>query len=200
MTIRRLLLAAVAAAGISFAASAAQADIINFDALPDGHAADPLVLPGATFTAVEGFNYIASGGLCASITAADPANCSKLLQVDFDAPSSAISFTFFGNNQRTVGADIGDVLVFHGGSLLGLVNLLVVDDSGGTRDLVSLGGFSDVTRLVISSTDFGGLLYDDFAFTSEAGVPEPMSWALMILGFGVAGGMLRRRSSGLRAV
>ena len=89
--------------------------------------------------------------------------------------------------------------VFNGGTLLGTQGVLVVDGSATTPDLLTLSGFSDVTRLVISSFDFNGVVYDDFTFDKipiprDGGVPEPAGWALMILGFGLVGGALRRRS------
>jgi len=190
---REFALAAVAALGVVAASGAAQATVIDFDALPGGVAGDPLVLPGATFTALGGFNVIASGGLCTSLVTTDAANCSPTLQVDFDQASSGLSFKFFANNEKTVGADIGDVQLFGGAVLLGTVNLTVIDDTSATRDLVDLAGFSGVTRLLISSTDFGGVLYDDFTFTADSAVPEPATWALMIAGFGLAGASVRRR-------
>ena len=190
---RKLALAAVAALGIVATSGAASADVIDFNALPDGAAGDPLVLPGATFTALGGFNVIAVGGLCTSLSAANSFNCSPDLQVDFDQASSGLSFSFFANNEHTIGADIGNVAIFSGATLLGTLDLIVLDDSGGTRDLVALLGYSAVTRLVISSTDFGGVLYDDFSFTADAGVPEPGAWALMIGGFAMTGSALRRR-------
>jgi hypothetical protein len=39
-----------------------------------------------------------------------------------------------------------------------------------------------------------------FTQTVNPGVPEPASWALMITGFGMAGGMLRRRRTAVAAV
>ncbi|WP_293679014.1 PEPxxWA-CTERM sorting domain-containing protein [uncultured Phenylobacterium sp.] len=188
---RKLALAAIAALGLAAASGAAQADVINFDALPAGAAGDPLVLPGATFTAIGGFNVISStGSLCTSPDAATVFNCAQTLQVDFDQASSGLSFNMSGINEDTIGADVGDVQIYGGAALLGTVNLIVIDSIG--KDLVELTGFSGVTRLVISSTDFGGVLYDDFTFTPNA-VPEPSTWALMIGGFGLAGAALRRR-------
>lgn len=56
----------------------------------------------------------------------------------------------------------------------------------------ALGQFSGV------ATDGGDLTFfssSDVRFSSVVGViPEPSSWALMIAGFGLAGGMLRRRA------
>jgi hypothetical protein len=191
---RKLGLAAIAALGLVATSGAARADVIDFNALPTGAAGDPLVLPGATFTALGGFNVIAVGGLCTSLSADNSFNCSPDLQVDFDQASSGVSFSFFANNEHTIGADIGDVSIFSGATLLATLDLIVLDASGATRDLVALLGYSDVTRLLVSSTDFGGVLYDDFTFTPGGAVPEPGAWALMIGGFAVAGTALRRRT------
>ena len=85
--------------------------------------------------------------------------------------------------------------IFSGASLLGVVNLLVTDAGPFTKDPVSLAGFTNVTRLLISTTDFGGLIYDDFAFEpATAAVPEPSTLVM----FGLAGTVarfVRRRSS-----
>jgi len=193
---QRTILAGLAAISLAAVANVARADVIDFDGLPAGDAANPLSLPGATFTTAGGSNVIISGNsLCPSPVAGNTADCSLDLQVDFDTASSDISFTYLFNNEHTIGADIGDVKIFSGATLLGTVDVLVGDADPFTKDLVSLTGFSGVTRLVISSTDFGGVGYDDFTFTpgDSGGVPEPAAWALMIAGFGLAGATLRRR-------
>jgi hypothetical protein len=46
-----------------------------------------------------------------------------------------------------------------------------------------------------SSTDNQGPVLDNFRLSIAGGVPEPMTWALMILGFGVIGGAMRRRAA-----
>lgn len=47
--------------------------------------------------------------------------------------------------------------------------------------------------------NYSGIAYTRFDLGANAAVPEPVSWALMILGFGGAGGMLRRRRVGAAA-
>lgn len=188
---RRIIIAATAALTLAAVSGVARADVIDFSGLPSGDAGSPLILPGATFSTAGGFNYVASETLCPSVAADTGANCSLDLQVDLDAASSGISFTFLYNNNKIIGADIGDVAIFNGANLLGTMDLLVLDDVDG-KDLVTLNGFSGVTRLVISSTDFGGLGFDDFTFTPGA-VPEPATWALLIMGFMGSGVALRRR-------
>ncbi|MBS0363310.1 MAG: PEP-CTERM sorting domain-containing protein [Proteobacteria bacterium] len=60
----------------------------------------------------------------------------------------------------------------------------VTADQGlfGSTDTFSMVSFS-------TASTFG----DGISFTTDAGVPEPAAWALMILGFGGAGALLRRR-------
>jgi hypothetical protein len=49
------------------------------------------------------------------------------------------------------------------------------------------------------SSDGVGPLLDNVGLSVRGGVPEPASWALMILGFGAAGAALRRRRTALAA-
>ena len=176
-------------------AAPATADIVDFDALPAGDNGNPLLVNGVTFTTDNGFNYIApigSNSLCPSITSSNPANCSRQLTVDFGQSVGSVSFGFLANNTQTIGADVGDVAIFSGATLLGTRNLIVLDGDGLSRDLVDLSSFASLTRLVITPDDFGGLLYDDFSFVAAA-VPEPASWAMMIAGFALIGAAARRR-------
>ncbi len=177
--------------------AAVSAGIIDFTALSEGNNPNPLVLPGATFTTISGFNFVAnvlgSNWLCPSTSSANGGDCSRNLEVLFDAPSSGISFVFVGNNETSLGADIGDVQLFAGATLLGTANVIVIDGNFLSLDLVNLDGFSGVTRLLISSTDSGGVLYKDFTFTPSSAVPEPASWIMVIAGVGLIGAKARRR-------
>ncbi len=195
---RKILLAALATAALS-GLSPAHAATVDFSGLA-GNVANPLTIGDMTFSNV-GFNWVSgSEALCPSLSPANGANCSNDLVVSFAGTASGISFTYLFNNNITIGDDIGDVQIFSGATLLGTVDVLVLDTDAFTRDLVSLGGFSNVTRLVISSTDLGGVGYDDFTatITPRGAVPEPASWALMIGGFALAGGVMRRRAMGMK--
>jgi hypothetical protein len=138
---------------------------------------------------------IGSARLCAAPTDGSAvAACTNNLRVDFDAASSDVTFVFCCNDNRTIGADIGDVQVFRGLVLLGTADIVVLDDSGDSNDLVDLAAFGDITRLVISTTDVDGLLYDDFTFTpGERAIPEPATGVIMLGGIGLVAVMRRRR-------
>lgn len=83
--------------------------------------------------------------------------------------------------------------------------------------LITLDGFTDLTKVTISqqvtgqnTIDKGWLGFDDFSYTAfnpdganppgeqpspvpAANVPEPAAWALMIVGFGGVGAVMRRK-------
>jgi len=194
--LNRTKFASVASLAAMCISGAAQATVVDFEGLPTGAAANPLVLGVASFETPGGFNFVApafvSTELCPSTSAFNNANCSLNLIVTFSSAASNISFEFAGNNLTTIGADIGDVQVFAGATLLGTVDVIVLDGSTSTHDLVNLTAFSGVTKLLISSTDYGGVTYDNFSFNAGV-VPEPGTFALLSLG--LAGiGLSRRRT------
>lgn len=192
--INKLKIASTLSASLMCISTVAHATVIDFEGLPTGAVANPLALSGASFTTPGGFNFITPFGsksLCPSVSASSADDCSSNLNVTFSAAASNVSFAFAANNQTTIGADIGDVQVFSGVTLLGTVNVIVQDRSSFTYDVVNLAAFTGVTGLVITTTDASGLVYDNFSFTSV--VPEPSTLALF--GLGLAGiGFSRRRS------
>jgi hypothetical protein len=182
------------------AAGAAQAApvVIDFEGLPLGTNPNPMVVSGASFTTVAGFTRIGDVGsnfLCTSVSSLTNADCSAALDLSFGGAASNISFEFFLNNISTVGADIGDIAIYAGAVLLGTEDLLVVDNDTFTLDQVSLTGYSNITRIVVTSTDFGGVGYDNFRFdrADTSTVPEPAGLALVLTAAGLAGAAARRR-------
>jgi hypothetical protein len=73
--------------------------------------------------------------------------------------------------------------------------------SGNTnrRYFFTFGAADNVNRVVFNSTT-PAFEFDDFA-AAVSGVPEPSTWAMMILGFGLVGFMLRNgRRQGAKAI
>jgi len=70
--------------------------------------------------------------------------------------------------------------------------------SGGANYCPFIGtglGFAGIGKSVVFGGTADFIVYDDITFgaTTPGGAPEPAAWALMILGFGLAGSALRRR-------
>ena len=188
----------VASVALCVAASVHAAPVsIDFESLPAGTNPNPLLVSGASFTTVAGFNRIESAGsnfLCTSVRSTDSADCSATLDLSFGEAVSNIGFEFFLNNTIALGADIGDAAIYAGAVLLGTVDMIVLDTDSFTRDLVSLAGYIDVTRIVVTSTDFGGVGYDNFRFDrADVGVvPEPAGLLLLLTAAGLAAATRRR--------
>lgn len=95
------------------------------------------------------------------------AGASEYLTVAFAAPATLSSLTIYGRGECCQTRDFYNV---------------VVRDTGGA---ILFTGQLDA-RTTGNAT---------LSFDAPATAPEPAAWALMILGFGGAGGMLRRRGS-----
>jgi hypothetical protein len=62
----------------------------------------------------------------------------------------------------------------------------------------SLTGLAGAQSFAFAADTRGNVWFDNFSATATAPVPEPATWAMMVLGFGVAGGAMRRRRSTVR--
>lgn len=83
-------------------------------------------------------------------------------------------------------AEWGDLL---GGTVLGFG----VGNGGCPSDCTNIDALADN----LSLTTTGGTRSVNFAASAGAAVPEPGTWAMMLLGFGAIGGAMRRtRRSG----
>ena len=85
------------------------------------------------------------------------------------------------------------------GTLLGggTVSQTFAPLAGAFQTFSVLPTFTGVTSVRFDAAGFHNRsAYDNIVVNATAAVPEPASWALMILGFGVTGFALRRRSAG----
>lgn len=188
-------------AGIALICSAAPAaaqEIINFDTLSAGNVVtNQYAGLGVTFSAETGSQVIVTAQnlgsslpnfICSGVNGS--INCVDDIYVDFATAISGLTFLSIGANN--VG-DVGDVRIFAGLLLLGTADI-IANGTPNSPDLIDLTAFSGITRIEISNvTDLVGLGFDDFRFTSSSAVPEPATWAMMLLGFGAMGVAIRRR-------
>ncbi|MFS0737355.1 PEPxxWA-CTERM sorting domain-containing protein [Sphingomonas sp. 1P06PA] len=106
--------------------------------------------------------------------------------IDFTAAASAVSLDFAGVTTPSS----TQIFAYNGSTLIGSV-------AGSTGGQFTLSfAAPSITRLVVTPGDFFDWVgVDNLNFTLAAGpaVPEPASWALMIGGFGLIGGAMRRQ-------
>lgn len=89
-----------------------------------------------------------------------------------------------------------------GGGMLSLTFTLdgIRDGAGGVADFqtVMFAGWTNLQSVTVTGRNaqgaFGDYSIDNIVYdSSQTAVPEPATWALLILGFGAVGGALRRR-------
>jgi hypothetical protein len=112
----------------------------------------------------------------------------------FSAPVSAFGFTLAaGFNGGTITAQF-----FDGSTLEELLNVPAADQN--TFSFFGVGGIGPITSVALTPDSNSFLLVDEIQ-SGVAAVPEPSTWAMMILGFAGVGAMTyRRRKSAMLAV
>jgi hypothetical protein len=185
-------------------ASTAQAStIINFESYPDPSDFVSFTNSGATFTGTGGTQLfeISSYGttwgtagpkvLCPYLSSTN--YCGGSFNVTFANPVNSLQFYFTGDNSARIALS---VQAFLNNVLLGTLSVQA-DGTVSTAQLVNLGSFGAIDKVSVTggSADIGGLAYDDFSFNPVVvAVPEPSTWALMLLGFAAIGVSVRRRN------
>jgi hypothetical protein len=113
--------------------------------------------------------------------------CSGSFQVAFANPVTDLQFYFTGDNTTAALS----VEAFLNGSSLGT---LAINGDGvtSTAQLVNLSKFGQISAIKVTGVLADGFGYDDFSFVA---VPEPSTWAMMLLGFGMVGVAVRRRKA-----
>ena len=116
-------------------------------------------------------------------------NAGSSFFIDFDAPTNAFGFDFYNFNdgsQRT--------LIFVNG--VQITPSITTANTGGFFGFTSVTAFTTVEFRGIDNDVFG---LDNITFNAGAGaVPEPATWAMMLVGFGGLGFAMRRRPARTR--
>lgn len=155
----------------------------------------------------------ASMWLCAAPAIADP------LAFSFNSisgPASNFSFTLdssptVASFNSTMFQSNGVNVIFGGTPKSDNISFYTVGNGGGLADLMGNGQFNLFgAQLFTGSTNFPMFATGSFDLKSSAGasagtltisaVPEPATWAMMLIGFGAMGASLRRRPRRASAV
>jgi len=166
------LIAGVVAAAVCGAASAAAAAIIPITFTSPG--------PDGSFSGTFGDRGIATATFTDTFTFTLPTGlASTVVNSTLQGSSTDVNFTSVTLNGVTFNVGAAGQNEF--------------------RFLDNLPVTSGTQTLTITGTSAGNGSYDGtLAFAPAVrGVPEPASWALMIVGFGAAGAMLRRRTASI---
>ena len=213
MRIRTLLMAAAAAAAFAAPASAAITISLTSQNAPlalqpgeqlvadfnNAATPDAVLLPGFDLDLVGATVGVCEG--CSGYSGTLPGNNTHYLTIPGNASAKLTSlaglktFSFYMgsadtyNSIRFKGANGFDVTLNGGQFTQGYVGQ---SWSWGKRVNFDFGA-DRVTEVILSSSG-NSFEVDSFAVTA---VPEPATWAMMIMGFGVAGALLRRRQVAL---
>lgn len=214
----RALYLSSAAIALAAAATPASAVLINFDTSPSGAVADGTLITnqyaslGVTFSAILGGNsalapvatmYAAgpagpnyAGNFLGNAANAAPGNPRyDIVRLVFNGTASGLSLSL--NNFSMVGTTTFNA--YNSAGTL-IETFTTSANSGWAIRTLSSSGIARLdllNNIYNESPQFFGIDQLNFTLTPTAtpGVPEPSSWALMIAGFGLLGGAMRRRSA-----
>lgn len=211
-----------AAAIVSFASAPAYATtVLTFDTIPGMSNAPGSPVPFASqlssqFLASNGVSFSSGGGFAAVVDhfpdpAATPTPPNVIGGTNADGNldySAPITAAFFSTANTSVKATTNFVRVLgdHFPLNSGTVTLQAYDVSGNLLGTATAPDSGDFGTGVDLSLTFAGIhsvrffsdnrtvAFDNFEFGDLSAVPEPATWAMIILGFGMAGMSMRRRT------
>ena len=198
MNIRSKLGVATAAAALAFAGAASAATFIDTWTVNTTTGAISVVIGDTGFNVLGGSSSSqgTSTQVITDLTGPDAGRVGFVDTFDFTLPTGQI-------NSSVTSSDTNNALKFTGitfNNVNGVIGPTPagLPSAGITAQFVTAGGKQE---LVVSGSSgpagsFGGTV--NFSPVT-AGVPEPASWALMIIGFGSAGALLRRRRHAMLA-
>ena len=209
-SLRALLASAALAATVAIAAPAAALTLTLYPGdqpLPADQVMiadfDSPIAAGFTFTHNNG-SFVRSGadGLDSGVSAPPPGDLSNYETViggglaTLTTTNLLTSFSFYlgspdtYNTVKFYGLD-GYQVTLSGQDILGPAGVENGDQSFGRRVSYDFGA-NRVNKIEFISSG-NSFEFDNLAGTIQAGVPEPATWGLMIMGFGGIGAMIRRR-------
>ena len=208
--LRALFASAALAATVAIAAPAAALTLTlmpNDQPLPAGQVMiedfDGPIAAGFTFTQNHGA-YVRSGadGVASGVSAPPPGDLTNYETVEGGGMATLTttglltSFSFYlgspdtFNTVKFYGLD-GYEATLSGQNILGPAGVDNGDQGFGRRVSYDFGA-NRVNKIEFISAG-NSFEFDSLAGTLQAGVPEPTTWGLMIMGFGGIGAMIRRR-------
>ena len=192
---------------MSLAAGAAGATTLTFDELADGYYAQTVVSQGFQFDDFQANSPIALFTWDAgSVYDADPGG--RTLNNNYFR--STITLTKVGGGLFDFNSvDMTDIYNNFDGQTGGNVLFTFFDGANTTTQTVTIDATPGFQTFTFNRTGLVSLTFqavttnevqaDNFVLNAATGVPEPAGWALMLGGFGLMGGALRRRRAGLAA-
>jgi hypothetical protein len=176
-------------------------EMIHNNDAPDGTTLTLITKPSAyliDYTSSDTLSAAGSGNGFAIVTG-------PFSDITLDPQSPVIGFTDIQYTLRPVNdpgrepAFTYDILVnFVGGGMQSFTDVLFPNNH---KFDINAEGNEVIESLTFSGLEFNGQSYDFDSLRQvsiNAVIPEPASWAMMITGFGLVGGAIRRRRSGGR--
>ena len=206
---KRLSILALGASALAFSTPAMAADVLDFEGVGNGVPVGNYYAPNYTFSAATLAIVDSDAGGTGNI-ANEPSPNTVMYFLDANnAILNAVNgfttgFSFFYSSLATATVNVYDGLNATG-NLLASLDLAGQYNENCTGD--PNGSYCNWTAVGVNfvgtaySIDFGGTAnytaYDDITFGSATpgnnAVPEPATWAMLLLGFGAIGGAMRSR-------
>jgi hypothetical protein len=202
IAIRSLTWCMAAAVAMLAVAAPAYANLINFDELTDGTVVtNQYAAQDITFSSANGEQMLVTtqpqyqstppNFICTGTSGID---CTGTVIFSFSTPVNDLQFDAVGN-QNAIGTPFAQADIYQNGILTVSDLNLLVSQGNLLPDHQDLSAYNNITEVLIhSNTDPAGTGYDTISFTAgPSATPEPATWAMMMIGFGGLGAMLRLR-------